>query len=78
MIIEVESIQLLFDNLVYKSLDIYLNLTESSTHKPEMVNTKPNINVPHPKISIPQFNGHIDKWPEYHGLYEPLIHENLP
>ena len=59
--LDVASARLQFDDLVYKSQDIYLNLTESLTPESGIVHIKPNMNVPLPKISIPLFNGHIDK-----------------
>ena len=59
--IDVASVPLQFDDLVYKSQDIYQALTDSSTPKPEFVGIKPNLNVLLAKISIPQFNGQIDQ-----------------
>ena len=47
--LDVESIQLQFDDLVYKSQDMYLSLTETSTPESEYVDIKPTMNVPVPR-----------------------------
>ena len=57
LIIDLETSQLKFDDLVYASKNVYLQLTESSIVPPEVLDVKPTINVPLPKISIPKFNG---------------------
>ena len=53
-----------------------MNLSEISKRKSEMIDIKPSPNVPLPKIVIPQLSGQIEKWSEFHDLYQSLVHEN--
>ena len=75
-IIDLETSQLQFDDLVYASRGMYLQLTESSIVPPEVLDVKPTINVPLPKISIPKFNGNLREWHIYGGFYIKYLWRN--
>ena len=76
--IEVTTVQIETDDLICSLQENYLRLQISHGNKMSNVTSQPIIstNIPLPKINIPPFDGKIDEWSNFKGLYDSLVHTN--